>query len=123
MDFQSIFWPDSNLLSIQIEYDHAVLLIWNDVLQKKLCVDCFGLAGITNLCIWDDTIIRKAHVQPVQDESDAFVRNLYAAYDRNVDYGGRTLSNGLLELQIELVNYTTFCVYCQRIEVTECDRS
>lgn len=119
MKFENYFWPDSQLEKMQIEYDHASLVIWNDVLERELVVECYGLAGITNLCIWDDTIIWSAEVRPVCNSEDAFVRNLYTAYDKNYDYGGRFLSNGLLELRIELVNHIAFSVYCQRIEVVE----
>ena len=37
-----------------------------------------------------------------------------------MDYGGRSLSNGLLELRIELANYISFSVYCLQIDVIEC---
>ena len=60
-----------------------------------------------------------ANVYPVRDVDNDFVRNLYKAYDRDVDYGGRVLSSGLLELRIELVNYISFSVYCQKIDVVE----
>ena len=57
MNFININWADSNIENINIEYDCATLVIWNDILQKRLYVECSGLAGVTNLCIWDDTII------------------------------------------------------------------
>ena len=117
MKFDSIFWPDSQLVTIHIEYNYAGLVIWNDVLQKHLLVECSGLAGINNLCIWDDTIILSANIYPVGDADNDFIRNLYKAYDKNVDYGGRVLSSGLFELRIELVNYISFSVYCQEIDV------
>ena len=117
MKFENIYWPDSQLIRIQIEYNQANLIIWNDALQKQILVKCFCFAGITNLCIWDDTIIMDAQVYPVYDSDNEFVRNLYTAYSKDIDYGGRSLSCGLLELKIELVNYIAFSVYCQKIEV------
>ena len=51
MNISNINWADSDLENITIEYDHASLVIWNDTLQKRLSVECSGLAGITNLCI------------------------------------------------------------------------
>lgn len=119
MNFQNFYWADSDLETINIEYDHATLVIWNDSLEKRLTVKCSGFAGITNLCIWDDTIIMSARVYPVCDADNEFLRNLYTAYSKNEDYGGRSLGNGLLELRIELVNYISFSVYCQNIEVVE----
>ena len=119
MKFENLYWPDSQLTTIQIEYDRANLVIWNDALQKRLSVECSGFAGITNLCIWDDTIILNANVYQVCDPHNEFLRNLYTAYSKDKDYGGRSLSSGLLELRIELVNYIPFSVYCQKIEVIE----
>lgn len=121
MTFKNIYWPDSQLEKIQIEYDCATLIIWNDVLQKRLTVRCTGLAGITNLCIWDDTIIMNAEVYPVTDFDTDFIHRLFEAYDKNYDYGGRTLSSGLLELRIELINHISFSVYCLKVDVIEDD--
>lgn len=121
MKFENLYWPDSQLTTIQIEYDRANLVIWNDALQERLSVECSGFAGITNLCIWDDTIIMSASVYPVCDADNEFLSNLYTAYSKDKDYGGRSLSGGLLELRIELANYISFSVYCQKIEVIECN--
>lgn len=119
MNFQDFDWADSDLESIHIEYDRATLVIWNDACQKRLSVECSGLAGITNLCIWDDTIIINASLNSTCDTDNEFLRNLYTAYRKNKDYGGRFLGNRLLELRIELANHISFRVYCQKIEVTE----
>lgn len=121
MNFLNYNWADSDIENITIEYDHTTLVIWNDYLQKRLCVECSGFAGITNLCMWDDTIIMSASVYPACDGDNEFLSNLYTAYSNNKDYGGRSLSNGLLELRIELANYISFSVYCQKIEVIECN--
>ena len=117
MEFLEIDWADSDIESIKIEYDRASLVIWNDTLQKNLLVVCTGLAGITNLCIWDDTIIVSANVYPAFETGDDFMNNLYGAYNKCYDYGGRSLSNGLIELRVKLTNSISFSVYCQRIVV------
>lgn len=121
MDFLNYNWADSDVESINIGYDKAMLVIWNDSIQKRLSVECSGFAGITNLCIWDDTIIMSASVYPVCGADNEFLSNLYTAYNINKDYGGRSLSSGLIELRIELANYISFSVYCQKIEVVECN--
>ncbi len=121
MKFENIYWPDSQLIKIQIQYDHASLLIYNDALQKKLLIECFGLAGVTNLCIWDDMIIMEAQVSPADNTNTDFMRKMYTAYDRNADYGGRSLSNGMQELRMKLENHIAFSVFCQKIQVIETD--
>ena len=119
MDFLNYDWIDSDIENIYVEYDHAKLIIFNDTCRKRLSVDCYGFVGINNLCMWDDTIIMSAHVHNVCHLDNEFIRNLYAAYDENSDYGGRSLKNGLMELKIELVNGIAFSLYCQKIEVSE----
>ena len=123
MNFQDFYWADSDIESINIEYDRATLVIWNDALQRRLAVVCSGFAGMTNLCIWDDTIIAGTSMQPAGDADNEFLRDLYKAYSKNKDYGGRSLGDGLLEMRIELVNGISFRVYCQKIEVFERDVS
>ncbi len=119
MNFCDIDWADSDLENIHIEYDRATLAIWNDALAMRLTVECSGLAGITNLCIWDDTIIVSAKVYPTDETRDAYLRSLYEAYDKNSNYGGRSLCNGFVELRVKLVNCISFSVYCQEVSVTE----
>lgn len=121
MDFMYFNWADSDLESIRIEYDRATLVIWNDILQERLSIECSGFAGITNLCIWDDTIIMSANVHTVDSLDNEFVRTLYGAYSKDKDYGGKSLNDGLLELRIELANYISFSVYCQKIDVKKND--
>lgn len=119
MEVSNYDWADSDIENIYIEYDHAKLLIFNDSCKKRLSVDCYGFAGINNLCMWDDTIIMNVHVRSVFRLDNDFVSNLYATYSENQDYGGRSLKNGLLELKIELVNGIAFSLYCQKIEIAE----
>ena len=119
MKFCEIVWPDSDIENINIEYNCAILTIWNYALKKKLFVKCSGFAGITNLCIFDDTTIVNAKVFSADEKNDPFVINLCTAYDKSYDYGGRILSDGVLELRIELTNRICFSLYCQEIEVLE----
>ena len=119
MDFLNFNWADSNIESINIEYDIAVLKIWNDVLQKLMIVKCSGFAGITNLCIWDDTIITSTSLCSAKEDNDEFVKTLYKAYDKHYDYCGRSLEKGLLKLKVELVNNIAFNIYCQEIVVED----
>ena len=125
MNFTDYSWHDCHINRINIEYDKATIEIGYyepkpDVKDIKCTWKCFvvctGLAGITNLCIWDDTIIYDTNVR-LADPNDDFVRKLYGAYSKEWNFGGRSLSNDLYELQIELVNNITFSIYCQKIEV------
>ena len=118
MNFENIDWADSNIDKIEIEYDCAKLLIFNDTLQKNVCVSCTGFVGLTNLCIWDDQIIDSAEILPVSDNDDSpFIREVFTAYDKDFNYGERWLNRGILELRIKLVNHISFSIYCQKIDV------
>ena len=116
MDFSNVIWADSNLEKIIVEYDRVVLEIWSDILQSRLLIKCSGLAGITDLCIWDDTIISEAQVRNISSPINSFTEKLFSIYEKDENYGGRSLNEGLLELQISLVNNTTFCIYCLKID-------
>jgi len=119
MNFYEFYWADSNIQSIHIEYDRATLVVWNQILKMPLSVVCSGLAGITNLCIWDDTIIVDAQVFSVDETDSGFVKKIFEVYDKDFDYGGRKLNDGLLELKIELANGISFSIYCMKIQVIE----
>ena len=120
MEFMCINWADSQLENIHIEYDEAILLIWNDAFNKRLFVRCTGLVGITNLCVWDDmTIFNACVIQVDNNNDDEYLKALYKAYDKTFDYGGRKLNDGLLKLSVELTNHIRFSVYCLKIEVHE----
>ncbi len=119
MEFNNIDWADSNIDRIEIEYDRAKLFVFNDTLQKQLIVKFNGFIGMTNLLIWDDQIIDYAEVHEVQDDNTTpFIQMLFATYDKDFNYGERWLNRGVLEVQIRLINHTTFSLYCQSIDIT-----
>ena len=119
MDFNSIYWPDSQIEEIKIKYDALSMLIFDDAQKKRFLVKCTGFAGITDLCIWDDTIISDANVHAADEQDNELLQSLYTVYDKDYDYGGRSLSDGLLELKVKLVNDLSFYIYCQKIDVEQ----
>lgn len=120
IDLNSIFWADSNIEKITIEYNCAQLYVFNSALQRNLRLNCTGFIGLTNLCIWDDQIIEDAEFHQVsEDENTPFLQMLFSAYDKNFNYGERWLNQGILEVRIKLVNGITFSIYCQKVDVEE----
>lgn len=123
MEFKNFFWPDSNIEKIEIQFDTIKLYIFNDALQKNVCVICTGFIGITNLLMWDDQIINDVAVREVQeDDTDPFIQMLFSKYNKNFNYGERWLNREIYDLQIRLTNHTTFHIYCQSIEVSSKER-
>ncbi len=118
MEFNNISWADSDIEKIEIEYDSIKLYIFNDALQRNVCVICTGFIGLTDLCIWDDQIIDHAEMHQMSDhESIPFMKMVYDAYDKNFNYGERCLNNGVIEVCIRLINNISFNIYCQKIAV------
>ena len=118
MNFENISWVDSDIERIEIEYNCAKLFIFNDSLQKDMCVSCTGFIGLNNLCIWDDQIIEQASIFQIKDDDNTpFIQTVFAAYDKDFNYGERWLNHGIIELRIKLVNGISFSIYCQKVDV------
>lgn len=120
MNFKEILWADMRIENINIEYDHLSLIIVDDLEKCQFCVKCHGFVGITDLCMWDDTIIFKTDIRHPGVSDNEYLKKVYKSYDKDFDYGGgRILGDNLLELMITLSNNLTFSIYCQGIEVSE----
>ena len=117
MNFTKFNWADANIHKIIIDYDLAEIEISYDGFNKQYTIQCTGLAGLTNICIWDDTIISDTCICFADKNNSSFMQLLLSKYDLGIDYGLRYLSDSFLELKITLVNDTTFSVFCQRISV------
>ncbi len=123
MKFSDFFWPDSDLEKVEIEYDVARLTIWNNASGCRAIVKCEKLAGITNLCVWDDTTILETKCLPLdhrrlsEASGDAFLQSLVEAYDGVPSFGGKNLEDGIVVLRFLLTNHIWFSVYCQSVEV------
>lgn len=117
MRFDQIDWADSQIEEIHIYFDYIEFIIWNDTFQEYCKVECKGVAGLTNLCIWDDTIIHNAKVYPATDPDDEFMINLHRAYGKDCSIDERRISDGFLRMEVELANGIAFNLYCQSIQV------
>jgi len=57
LNFDELLWGDSVLEKIEIVNDKISILIYNDVNQKEVYIDCLQCVGMTELIIWDENII------------------------------------------------------------------
>lgn len=122
MNFNNFFWPDSDLEQILISYNVAELTVWNDAINRRLVIRCNGLAGITDLCIWDDQIIIDAKVLCLSGDDliksqDSFLKKLCAAYPYSSVGDEKEIEDGIIILRLLLTNNIWFSVYCQSIDV------
>ena len=119
IEINDVDWIDSQLEKITIEYDKAELLVECDF--GNYIITCTGLIGLTNLCIWDDTIIENIYVRSADPQSDAYLQNVLLHYDKEFDYSGRKLGDNILILSVAIINNIVLDVYCQQISVCSID--
>lgn len=119
IELNDVDWIDSQLEKITIEYDKAELLVECD--SGSYVITCTGLIGLTNLCIWDDTIIENIYVKNADPSSDSCLQNVFSNYDKDFDYGGRILGENILILSVVIINNTVFNLYCKQISVCAVD--
>ena len=119
MNLNDVNWIDSQLEKITIEYDKAELLVECD--SGNYVITCTGLIGLTDLCIWDDTIIENIYVKNADPSSDSYLQKVFSNYDKDFDYAGRILGENILILSVSIVNNTVFNLYCKQISVCSMD--
>lgn len=119
IELNDVDWIDSQLEKITIEYDKAKLLVECD--SGNYVITCTGLIGLTNLCIWDDTIIENIYVKNADPSSDSYLQNVFSNYDKDFDCGGRILGENILILSVSIINNTVFDLYCKQISVCVVD--
>lgn len=129
MKFDELFWPDSQIKFLYIKSDLAELVIFNDLLKEIVKIECKNLIGLSELCMWDDTVIFDTKYYKISGEEiltskDPFLQKFSAAYDASdlcFDYGGKKIGDGIVILEIMLSNFIWFRIYCQDIEVLRSD--
>ena len=56
-NFYEYYWHDSSIEKSEVFENNVILCIYNNVLDSQVKITCSKTAGITNLCMWEDTII------------------------------------------------------------------
>ena len=118
-NFYNYFLPDSYIQEIKINSDKVEIDIYWEVKKKIIKIICQEVVGITDLCMWEDSIIGdNVCLKEVDYSSNDFLIRVYNAHQYVCDCG-KTLRDRLLQLSIELTNNISFCVYCYRVMVEE----
>ena len=117
-NFYNYLWHDSTIEKIEIFKDNVILRIYNDFLKAPVKMTCSKTAGITNLCMWEDTIIITACLNTVSDFSSEFIQSILQAHPQYEEYDCLPIKEGLLDLAIKLTNDIVFHIYCYDVVVS-----
>ena len=117
-NFYDYCWHDSTVEKIEIFEDNVILSIYNNALDSQVKITCSRTAGMTNLCMWEDTIITTAHLNAISDFSEEFIQSILKAHPQYEDYESLPVKNGLLDLAIKLTNGIVFHIYCYGVAVS-----
>ncbi len=112
-NFNNFSWHDSQINGIEIKDDQAVISVYQDALEKDCRIVCKEVVGMTDLCMWDDSIISSATASKVTDFSCGFLKSVFDAYGRNFASGAyKALGDGMIDISVKLVNDIVFHIYC-----------
>lgn len=125
-NFYNYDFADASIESINIDYDRVELSIDLDVTQQSgtpekqpIKLICSEVVGLTDLCMWEDTIIFGAELKEVSDKNTPFLAKVFGIYpiENTSQFFDKPLKENLLDLAIEMSNHITFHIYCYDVKV------
>ena len=117
-DFFKYCWHDGDIEKIEISSNQIKISVLHDDYDNPITIFCHSVVGLTNLCMWEDTIINKATLEYVSNKLPAFLQWVQNAHPLEGGiYDNHPIKNNLLCLSIELVNNIAFNVYCYGVEI------
>lgn len=117
-NFYDYNWHDSTIEKVEIFEDNVILNVYNAVLNSQIKISCSKTAGVTNLCMWEDTIILTACLNVVSDFSEEFIQSILKAHPKYENDDCLPIKKGLLDLAIKLTNDMVFHIYCYDVVVS-----
>lgn len=119
-DFFKYCWHDGDIEKIEISSNQINIVISLDDYDSPITIICLETVGLTNLCMWEDTIISDATLGSVSGNLPPFLREVGSAHQFVGDiYDNHPIRDDLLCLSIKLVNDIVFCIYCYKVEIAE----
>ena len=125
-NFYNYDFADGSIESINIDYDRVELSIALDVTEQAgtpekqpIKLICSEVVGLTDLCMWEDTIIFGAELKKVSDKNTPFLAKVFGIYpiENTSQFFDKPLKESLLDLAIEMSNHITFHIYCYDVKV------
>ena len=118
--FYKYCWHDADIEKIEISSNQITITIQNDDYENSLKILCNNVVGLTNLCMWEDTMINKATLEYVNHELTPFLQKIKETHPLDGEfYNNQPIKNNLLCLSIKLVNDIVFNIYCYDVKVYE----
>ena len=118
--FNKYRWHDTVIEKIEISSNQITVLINNDDYENSITILCNEVVGLTDLCMWEDTIIYDAKLEYVKSELSPFLLKVKDSHPINGDfYNNQPIRDNLLCLSIELVNNIVFSIYCYEVKIYE----
>ena len=109
--FNKYRWHDTVIEKIEISSNQITVLINNDDYENSITILCNEVVGLTDLCMWEDTIIYDAKLEYVNSELSPFLLKVKDSHPINGDfYNNQPIKDNLLCLSIELVNNIVFSI-------------
>ena len=118
--FNKYRWHDTDIERIEISSNQITVLINNDDYENSITILCNEVVGLTDLCMWEDTIIYDAKLEYVNSELSPFLLKVKDSHPINGGfYNNQPIKDNLLCLSIELVNNIVFSIYCYEVKIYE----
>ena len=118
--FHKYCWHDADIEKIEISSNQISIMINHDDYGNSIKILCNDVVGLTDLCMWEDTIIYDAKLEYVNNELPHFLQKVKDSYPLDGKlYNNQPIKNNLLCLSIQLVNNIVFTIYCYEVEIYE----
>lgn len=118
--FLQYSWHDADIEKIEISSNQITMIVQHDDYENPIKIICNDVVGLTNLCMWEDTIINEATLEYVNNELPPFLQQVKEAHPLDGKfYNNQPIRNNLLCLSIKPVNGIVFYIYCYGIEISE----
>ena len=118
--FYNYDWHDADIEKIEISSNQISIKINLDDYENSIKILCNDVVGLTDLCMWEDTMIYDAKLEYVNRELPPFLLKIKDSHPLDgAFYNNQPIKNNLLCLSIQLVNHIIFHIYCYEVEIYE----
>ena len=116
--FYEYCWHDADIEKIEISANQISIMINFDDFENPITVLCNNVVGLTNLCMWEDTIIDDAKLEYVDNELPSFLQEVMNSHPLDGEfYNNQPIRSNLLCLSMKLTNDIAFNIYCYEVKI------